>query len=110
MKASMRASFDMWSPRTFETWWKGFTAMGDLVRDGLITHEQKVELAQEIQNRVIRPNGTFSVKAYTEYCLGTAEAIRAEYDLEHDEAPAQVDERGLRDGAGAVQSTLEDGS
>lgn len=111
IRAMLKAQFTDWSPRTFDTYWKGLTTLDALVQDGLITREHKVELAEQIHAKVNRPNGTFSVKAYMEYCVGTAEAIRAEYDLEHAEAPALPDERGLQvSGSASATSTLEDGS
>lgn len=110
LRAQLRASFDAWSDRTFDTWWKGFTMQRQWVIDGLMTHEEKVELAEAIQKKILRPNGTFSVSKFLKYVIACDRELR-EYDLGHDEAPDQVDDRGLDvSGSASAMSTLEESS
>lgn len=86
-KAMIRAMFKDWSPRTFETYWSGHRMLGDLVRLGYITHEQKVGIAQEINDRIVRPNGTFSVRRYERECSAAFLKVVEAYDSEHAEGP-----------------------
>jgi len=86
-KAMIRAMFTDWSPRTFETYWSGHKLLGDLVRLGYITHEQKVEIAQEIHGRIDRPNGTFSVRRYERECGAAFLKVTGAYDSGHGNGP-----------------------
>lgn len=109
-RAMIRQSFREWSDRTFATYWKGHQLLINLERDGLVDRDGRIKLAEAINKRIARPNGTFSVSLYLRYCEAVDRDIR-EYDHEHDEAPAQVSERGLDDGGPeSATSTLEESS
>lgn len=86
-RVMVRAMFKDWSDRRFDTYWSGFTMLSSLVLEGYLTHDEKMALDQKIMDRIIRPNGTFSVARYERECADEYLKVVQAYDPGHDEGP-----------------------
>jgi hypothetical protein len=86
-KAMIREMFRDWSPRRFETYWSGHKLLLALEHEGYVDREGRIALAQEINDRIVRPNGTFSVARYERECANAYLKVTKAYDSEHAEGP-----------------------
>lgn len=107
-KAMIRAMFADWSPRRFETYWSGHKLLLALEREGYVDRDERIALAQEINDRIVRPNGTFSVARYERECADAYIKVTEAYDSEHGKGPG-VETGALPSAPPSAGSTLLEG-